>query len=265
MATALVREAPRRRRDPEGTCEAIIAAARAMMAERGPETLTVSDVAYRAGVNRTTAYQHFRTRDDLIGAVMARLADEVSRMFVEEMSPNEGIDHMIAYYLEHPEIARLWMFQMLSNISLPNRDGWDRYLTAMKAIAASPRTQDSIDYEMLAHILLAAPLVWSLQARLYDDGRDGADRATKRFVRELKRLLVFGVMRAEAWPELVAEIRQGDVRDQGSGVGGRVSVPKPATTYRTHATVRPREIRRARGNRTNTTKTKHHRHREVES
>ncbi len=54
MAEVLARETPRRRRDPEGTYEAIIAAARAMMAERGPETLTVSDVAFRAGVNLTT-------------------------------------------------------------------------------------------------------------------------------------------------------------------------------------------------------------------
>ena len=33
----------------------------------GPEALTVSSVARAAGLNRTTAYQHFRTRDELVG------------------------------------------------------------------------------------------------------------------------------------------------------------------------------------------------------
>lgn len=205
MAT-IVRFGPRRRRDPQGTCESIIAAARAMMAERGPEALTVSDVAHRAGVNRGTAYQHFRTRNDLVGAVLARLADETSRLLTADVPPGERIDHMVEYFLAHPEIARLWMFQMLAHIQLPNRDGWNRYMKAMRALAASERTQNDVDPEMLGHILLAAILVWSLLARSTAKSESGAVETTRRFTRELKRLLLFGVLRPERWPELVAAV-----------------------------------------------------------
>jgi len=204
----VVRLGGRRRRDPQATREAIVAAARAMMAERGPEALTVSDVAHRARVNRGTAYQHFRTRDDLIDAVMARLADEATRMLITEVQPDDRIDHMVAYFLRHPEIARLWMFQILANIQLPNRDGWNRYMNAMRALASSSRAQPGIDPEMLGHILLAAILVWSLRARTGPRGEAGAVDATRRFTRELKRLLLFGVMRPERWPDLVAAVRK---------------------------------------------------------
>ena len=67
-------------RDPEATHEAILAAAQAMMAEHGPQGLTVSDVARRAGVNRGTAYQHFPTRERLIDEVLERLGRRTKRM-----------------------------------------------------------------------------------------------------------------------------------------------------------------------------------------
>ena len=71
--------APRRARriDYQRTRRRILDAARPLMAERGPESLTVSAVARAAELNRTTAYQHFRTRDELVGAVTDELTAEV--------------------------------------------------------------------------------------------------------------------------------------------------------------------------------------------
>jgi AcrR family transcriptional regulator len=195
-----------RRRDPSATYEAILDAAQELMAELGPEGLTVSEVVHRAGVNRTTAYQHFRTREQVIEAVMARLSREVSRMLEAEMSLGERIDHMVNFHLEHPEVARLWLFQMLSDIPLPKDESWERYLRAMNALAASERTEDGIDAEMLGHILLGATLVWSLLARKGPKGEQGAREATGRFLHELKRLLLYGVLKPADWPELTASI-----------------------------------------------------------
>src|SRR2546426_318547 len=112
MQPAQLRSTPRKRRDPGSTYESILAAAQKLMAERGPEGLTVSEVAHRAAVNRTTAYQHFRTREDVVTAVIARLSKEVSQILEAEMSLGERIDHMVHWHLDHPDIARLWLFQM---------------------------------------------------------------------------------------------------------------------------------------------------------
>src|SRR6185436_6344822 len=93
-----------RRSDFQRTRERIVEAARRLMGERGPESLTVSAVAHAAGINRTTAYQHFRTRDDLVRAVTEEVVEEV-RAFIEARRPIlEHIDAIAAYFLERPEL-----------------------------------------------------------------------------------------------------------------------------------------------------------------
>ena len=176
------------------------------MAERGPEDLSVSEVAHRAGVNRTTAYQHFRTREQVIAAVIARLSKEVKRVLEADLSLGERIDDIVKLHLERPEIARLWLFQMLSDIPLPQDESWERFLGGMRSLAASERTHDGIDAEMLGCILLGATLVWSLLARRGPKGASAASEETDRFTRELKRLLAFGVLKAAQWPDFVAAI-----------------------------------------------------------
>ena len=163
-----------RRRDTEGTHVALLKAALNLMAENGPEAFTVSEVAQRAGVNRTTAYQHFRTRENLIGAVLAELPNETSLMLKAKLPPSQLIDHITDYFFDHPEIARQWMFQILLDFQQPSREGWNRYMKATHNMAASERAQVGIDPEMQGHILVASILVWSLHARNGSEGDAGA-------------------------------------------------------------------------------------------
>ena len=79
------------RADARANAEKILASARALLSERGPEGLTVSEVAHRAGVNRSTAYQHFRTRDDLVAAVMAEIGREVTALLRQERPIGVGL------------------------------------------------------------------------------------------------------------------------------------------------------------------------------
>jgi len=196
--------APRRRRDFEQNRETLLRHARRIIAERGPEALTVSEVAHRAALNRTTAYQHFRTRDELVGAVMGALGDEVSAMLTAPMPIGERIDQMARFFVEHPEIARLTLHHLLAENPFPRR-GWERYVGELDRLAKSRRSQDGVDVEMLAHVLMAAGLLWSLRVRVeYDE--DEVAEATERLSREVKRLLLHGLLRPERWPELVAAL-----------------------------------------------------------
>ena len=73
-------EKPKRRsRDPEATREAILAAARTLLAKDGPEGVSLSEVAHLAGVNRGTAYQHFETREKLVEAATEHVSDRMFR------------------------------------------------------------------------------------------------------------------------------------------------------------------------------------------
>jgi AcrR family transcriptional regulator len=56
---------------PTTTAESILQAARTAMAERGPERLSVSAVAAKAGISRPTLYRWFPTKADLLAAIVA--------------------------------------------------------------------------------------------------------------------------------------------------------------------------------------------------
>jgi AcrR family transcriptional regulator len=190
-----------RRRDFERNRRRILSAARRVLAERGPEALTVSEVADRAGLNRTTAYQHFRKRDALAAAVMRELADEVTGMLREPRPVWGHVDQMVSWFLVHPELARLTLHQLISEKSLPE-PAWSTYRAHVRKIAHSRRAQRGVDAEMLSHLLLCVGVLWPLVARRRYDDLESARKATARFTRELRRLLIRGVMKPEAWPEL---------------------------------------------------------------
>lgn len=193
-----------RRRDPEATRDAILKAARELVAERGSEGMTISEVAHRAGVNRGTVYQHFRNRDELATAVQAWFSNSLGPMLTGDGPVGERIDRLLEFFVEHPETARLWVREMLSNPDAGPKSNWIAFVDTLRTFTATDKAQPGIDPEMLARILLAAPLVWSLWAN--QGAGDVAAREVGRFAREIKRLLLFGVMRPEAWPEMVAEV-----------------------------------------------------------
>ena len=159
-------------RDPDATHELILAAALAMMAEQGPGGLTVSDVARRAGVNRGTAYQHFPTRERLVAAVLERVGRGTKEL-LDATAPSgldERIDATVEHFVGNPELVRLSLFRML------------------------------------AVILLGATMLWSL--RVQSGGASAA--ATRRYLRELKRVMLYGVIRPEEHPDVVAAVREAD-------------------------------------------------------
>jgi AcrR family transcriptional regulator len=202
-----LREAPprARRSDHQRTRRRILDAARRLMGEQGPESLTVSGVARAAQINRTTAYQHFRTRDELVGAVMAELTQEVGARIGAEQPLEERIDDLVLYFVEHPEIARLSLHNLLAESPFP-REAWRPYFEELNRFAASGKTQSDVDPEMLAQVLMAVALLWPLSARSEYEDPAAVRAATRRLARELKRLLLYGVLRPERCPELVASL-----------------------------------------------------------
>ena len=187
---------PLRRRDFEQNRARILDAALALAAERGPEALTVSEVAHRAGVNRTTAYQHFRTRDALLGAVMEALGNAVTELLSAPMGFEERIDQMARYFVHHPEIARLALHQLLAENPFP-RGPWKRYVAQVERLTAdSAGGRAPVEADILAHVLMAAGLLWSLRVRLEFDDEAKVDRATSRLVAGVKQLLLSGAFSA---------------------------------------------------------------------
>src|ERR1043166_7623834 len=112
----------RRPRDPAATREAILEAARTLLARRGPEALSLSEVARVAGVNRGTAYQHFETREKLVTATAEWVSDKLFRAVFGDPAQAAGerpvdvagvTDRLAHYAMENPELCRAWLLQVL--------------------------------------------------------------------------------------------------------------------------------------------------------
>lgn len=190
---ALAHQPRARRQDFEENRKRILEAARLILVERGPEALTVSEVAHRAGLNRTTAYQHFRTRDALAEAVMDRAADDLLGMLRGPDVPWGQLDQLVSLFAEQPELARLTIQQLLSGTPLP-KAGWRTYLRSVRKGVEREGARPDIDTEMLAYLVMCAGVLWPLVAQAQFEDSASARRATRRFSRELRRLLMHGIL-----------------------------------------------------------------------
>jgi AcrR family transcriptional regulator len=194
-----------RRSDFQRTRRRIVEAARRLMGERGPEGLTVSEVAHAAGINRTTAYQHFRTRDELVHAVTEELIADVGAYLATQRPIVEHIDAVAGYFLEHPELARLALHWLLSESPMP-REGMQLFLQETRSLVAGSGARSDADPEMLGHLMMGVAVLWPLHARIEFEDAGARRAATARLARELKRVLLYGLLLPEEWPTLVGEV-----------------------------------------------------------
>ncbi|MEV6350439.1 TetR/AcrR family transcriptional regulator [Actinoplanes sp. NPDC051851] len=91
-----------RRADALANRERVVAAARETFAAAGVGA-PMREVARRAGIGVATLYRHFPTRDDLVGAVLARQVDECGRQMraaISDTDPWRGLAGIIRGFAE---------------------------------------------------------------------------------------------------------------------------------------------------------------------
>ena len=118
------------------TRERLIAAAKQLLNEGGPEAVTLREVGRRAFVSHNAAYRHFVNRDALLAALAIEDLDDLVCLFrdVDETESNSltalrsSLLHLIDFARKRPGRYRL----MLSETSVRNPDG----STEQTAVAA---------------------------------------------------------------------------------------------------------------------------------
>ena len=207
----------RRPRDPEATRAVILEAACALLAKDGPEGVSLSAVAQRAGVNRGTAYQHFETREKLVQATMDWVSDRLFRAAfgdpetigerrVEEVDVAAMTERLTLFAMENHEVCRVWLLQVLSSPDASRDMFWREYSGSLQRFAASDLAVPGIDAEALAVMNLAGAFLWPVWARAHDGDAAGPEALGHRFARECLRLSLFGSMRASAYPAIAADL-----------------------------------------------------------
>jgi AcrR family transcriptional regulator len=215
----MTRDRAPRKRDPERTREAILAAAREVLAQVGKEGLSVARVAQLAGVNRGTAYQHFQTREQLLEATAAWVSDKLYRAVFgdPDVAPQESADsitvetvnnRLAAFAMENPELSRIWLFEVLSS-ARPAKDlFWRRYTSSFERFAATSLAQPGMDVEVLSVLFLSGHFIWPVWARAHTRSAKERQEMAARFHREVLRLTLHGTLRPEKYKDLLDRATQ---------------------------------------------------------
>lgn len=204
----------RRRRDPAATREAILAAARIVLAADGRDALSLTKVAHLAGVNRGTAYQHFNTREELVKATVAwvseSLADtlfgtpDASGQVPDAMQRPvyEVITGLVDFAVENPGLGRIWLFEVLASDNPGEDVFFKRFELSTKELADSEFGEEGIDAEALSVMMLGGYFLWPVWVRARARTKTEREVMARRMRREVLRLSLHGILRAEKFPHL---------------------------------------------------------------
>lgn len=210
-------ERQRRPRDPVETREAILKAARTLLAKDGPEAISLSEVAHLAGVNRGTAYQHFKTREKLIEATADWVSDRMFRdLFgdpesfaerqIEEVDIAETIDRLVSFAMDNPELCRIWLMQLLSSPDPTSDPFWREFSGSLGRFADSPFAKDGVDAEVLSVLVLTGSFLWPVWASSHAQGEEERRALSHRFTQEVLRLCMYGSVRSECYPQVAERL-----------------------------------------------------------
>lgn len=199
--------------DPDSTRREILQAALEVLAKDGPESLSVAEVARRAGVNRGTAYQHFPTREDLAHATASWVSDRIYQEFygdleqleeVNEVYPADlALERLSDFAMNNPELSRAWLFDVMTTQGNVTDKFWTKYVEELGAFVESGHGREDMDVEVFAFITLASALLWPIWVGAHAKSTKARDKMQQRFVDEMMRLVLFGSLVPERHANLV--------------------------------------------------------------
>lgn len=211
---------PRKRvRDPEATRQALLAACSTLLARQGPDAVSVSAVAKLAGFNRGTAYQHFSSREDLVAATVEWVSDTMFREVfgdpentglrkIEEVDVPVMTRRLTRFAMDNAEMGRSWLLQILASPDPKSDRFWKTYQGSIEHFTQTELAQPDMDSEAFSVLILSGTFLWPVwaQSQAHDDVE--REHLALRMSREILRLSLFGSMKAEHFPEVVARLRE---------------------------------------------------------
>jgi len=155
-------ERRRRNRNFDETHRLLIEKAVELISVLGTEALSISALARESGINRSTVYYHFDSREVLIEAVQAWSAEQIAQGFNVEGESESRLADVIRFVLANPEVMKLWIDEFISAGDIRDRyPRWDDLVANLVTTPAVMSAGDEVDPEALGVILFAGALIGS--------------------------------------------------------------------------------------------------------
>ena len=212
MSTS-VKRGRRNNTDPETTRQEILQAAREVLAKDGPDNLSVTEVARRAGVNRGTAYQPFPTREDLTHATASWVSQrmyeefygdaEVMRKRKEPYPPDLAQERLSNFAMNNPELSQAWLFDVMTTEGEVADPFWKEYVRRLQEFVDEGYGRKDMDVEVFAFVTLVSSLLWPIWVGAHSKGAKAREEMRQRFSDEMMHLFLFGSLVPERHSKLV--------------------------------------------------------------
>ena len=181
-------------RKREAACNAILDATSGIIAEKGIEGFTISEVALRAQINRALIYHYFGDRNNLVVQAINHILSRYQPTQPE--SGAEGVERTVRMHIEHPEVARFFFQMLLNGRPLPGLgERTMNNIETLEGLRQKHAPQSPFDATFVVIILMLAELSWAFSreeiSRLLGISVQEGD---ERFIGQLKRAIGQGVI-----------------------------------------------------------------------
>ena len=180
----------RRYQSFEDTHQELIKSAIKLIADKGVDALSIAALAREMGINRTTVYYHFDSREALIREVKAWSTKQLADAFIQDSPREDRIEHIYEFVLENPELQKMWIDDFLSEGDIRDRyPHWDELVDGISDLFKGTDREGVIDPEVVCINLLTIAFI---NPRIYKNSvRPEAtnEEIVKRFKAENLRLL----------------------------------------------------------------------------
>ncbi len=180
-------------RGRETTCAAILDATGEIISEIGITGFTISQVARRAGVNRSLIYHYYQNRDNLVAHAIDRLMTRYDTP--ESTLGGDAVARSARMYIEHPEIGR-FIFQILLSGGPLLRLG-ERLADTIAHVDSLRRQQaahSDADFPLSMIVIGLSQMAWSFSRKEMANVLGiSVEEADERFVQEMHRVSELGL------------------------------------------------------------------------
>jgi AcrR family transcriptional regulator len=140
---------------------AVLDAATALFAARGPASVSVRDIAAAAQINHALVHRHFGSKDDVLRAVLERAAQEMAAITAEETNSRGRIARLFAASAEHEMYWRALARALLDG---ENPQALQREFPTIQRLIELLREEQYQARQRASHSWYLSPICWRLLA-----------------------------------------------------------------------------------------------------
>ncbi|MEJ5977473.1 helix-turn-helix domain-containing protein [Novosphingobium sp. PS1R-30] len=183
-------DAPRRNKGFDETHQELLETAVRLISERGVDALSIAALAREMGINRTTVYYHFDSREALLHAVSSWATAQLGRGTDVNLSQPERIGLISRFAIENPELIKLWIDDFVSGKDIRDSySGWNALVEGTAQRLAEEHPDEDIDAEVYCVMLIAASVIGPRVYRNSVNPAATTEQIVAKFVREHQRVL----------------------------------------------------------------------------